>query len=161
MTELYLPEEADRLCRRASACRTAVWAVGALGLACCIALCFGVRPDNTMFRVITVISISTLAGWTVILLISIGFRPLNGAARHLRRLENEDVAEYSGVLQKNDLLFQIPGSIIVQRIQLRQNEENRTLNVDARKRRLLPDSGTPVRVRCKGIFITAFEVDHE
>ena len=161
MTELYLPNEADHLSRRAAACRNAAWAVGMIGLAVCTALCFGIRPTNTVRRLTAVISISTLAGWAVILLVSIGFRPQYGAARHIRRLETEEMAEYSGILQKNSMLFQIPGSIVVQKIQLLQGDESRTLNVDARKRSLLPENGTHVHVQCRHSFITAFEVEHE
>ena len=159
MTELYSPDEAKRLASRASLCRAAAWIAGVLGLILCVWLCTGVRPTNTVRRLIAVISVSTLASWAVILLTCIGYRPLNGAALHIRRIETEEVSEYSGTMEKSELLFQIPGSITVQKVVLREGESSRTLHVDARKRRLLPDSGTRVRVRCRGSFITAFEVE--
>ncbi len=161
MTQLYLPDEADRLLKNAKICRYAAYGIALIGLALCVCLCFGLRPNNTSRRLIEVISISTAAGWAVILLMNVGYKPANGTARHIEHLAEADETSCFGVLRKDPQLFRIPGSIVVQKIRLSQGSETVTLNVDARKRHLLPEAGATVRVSCRRSFITAFEVCHE
>ena len=161
MTSLYPPGEADRLMKKARICQRTAYIIALIGLALCVSLCFGLRPNNTTRRLTEVIAVSTAAGWVAILLINVGFRPSRGTARHIEHLAEAEETEYTGILKKDPLLFRIPGSVIVQKIRLSQGEETVTLNIDARKRNLLPETGTPVRVRCRRSFITAFEALHE
>ena len=158
VTELYQPGEAGTLSRQSRICRNAALAAAAAGLIICILLCLNITPVNTTRRLLAVIAVSTIAGWAVILLRNMGFIPLRGAEQHVRHLEEAEAVEYTGVIEKSGQLFRIPGSITVQKVRLTEGEETMTLNLDVRKRALLPDSGTRVRVRCRRSFITAFEV---
>ena len=161
MTSLYSPDEAASLSRRANLYRSTALILAAAGLTVCVLLCIGVRPNNTTRRLIEAIAVSTAVGWAVILLLNVGYRPLIGTARHIQHVSNSETAEYAGVITKSGKLFQIPGSIVVQKVCLQQGEETVTLNVDARTSKLLPDNGTALRVQCRGTFITAYEVCHE
>ncbi len=161
MIPLYSPDEAAGLSRRARLYRTVALILAAAALCVCVLLCFGVRPNNTPRRLFEVIAVSTAAGWAVILLMNVGYRPLIGTARHIQHISSAEATEYAGTFRKTGKLFQIPGSIVVQKIRLQQGDKALILNVDARKAHLLPDDGTKLRVQCRGTFITAFEVYHE
>ena len=75
-------------------------------------------------------------------------------------LADETEVEYEGVLRLSHGTFQIPKSIAVRKVNIRQEEETVSLNIDARLARRLPLDGTSVRVMTVRKYITAFEVRH-
>ena len=162
MVPLYAENELRVWERRARLFLAAGITAAAICLAACIALCVGVRPMQATRRLVMIISLNTLGGWLLILLTGLGYRPARAECRHLRHLAGGEASVHQGVLHADAAVPDIPGGIRVLRLLLTDaGGESVRLRLNARKRRLLPPDGTPVRVRCSGSFVTAEEVRRE
>ena len=161
MTELYSPDELRRMHSCARICLILGIGIMVLTLACCVTLCFHVRPNNTKQILVTVILLSTLAGWCMILLINLGYLPAIAEARHIEHLNKGTETEYAGRISINKKQFKIPRSVNVNKVKVTEGEVSHSLSVNARKLRLLPPDGTRVRLKSMHGFITAFEVSNE
>ena len=162
MVPLYAENEARRWDRRARACLAVGVGSLVLCLAACAALCAGIRPTQAVRRLYLIIGLNTLGGWILILTTGLGYRPARAECRHLKYLENGETAGYEGALSTDAAAPDIPGGIRVAGIRLAgEDGQSVRLRLNARKRRLLPPDGTLIRVRCRGNYVTAFEVCHE
>ena len=161
MTVLYTEAEMLKMKRRADWSGAVSWGALAAGWLACAALCFFVRTGNAKRMLFLVIALSTVSGWVFILLRQMVYAPAHGEARHMAGiLADETEAEYEGVLRLSPGAFQIPKSIAVRKVSIQQDEDNISLNIDARLARRLPPDGTSVRVMTVRKYITAFEVRH-
>ena len=161
MTVLYTETELQKMKRRAAWSGAVSWGALALGWIACAVLCFFVRTANAKHMLFLVIGLATVSGWIFILLRQMVYAPAHAEVHHMAGiLADEAEAEYEGVLRLSPGAFQIPKSIAVRKVNIRQEEETVSLNIDARLARHLPPDGTPVRVITVRKYITAFEVRH-
>ena len=162
MNTWYSQTQAEALFRRARLCRWFMILLGAGALAGCIFLCTPVTTGNAARMLAAVVTLSTLAGWTVLLLNVFLHRPLKAQAGHIRSVAGGESVQYTGRLTVGRDGFRIPGSIVVRKAQLQTERETLTFDVNAAWVNRLPPAGTLVRVSTVRRFITAVEViDHE
>ena len=162
MTVLYSAEEMEKMQRRAKWSGAAAGAVLALGWLACAVLCFFVRTANAKRMLFLIVGLATVSGWLFILLRQMVYIPAHAEARHMAGiLADETETEYEGLLRLTPGAFQIPKSIAVRKVNIRQDEETVSLNIDASLARRLPSEGTHIRVLTVRKYITAFEVLHE
>ena len=158
MIVLYSQPEAQRQGKRA---KRSLWTAGAAlaaALILCTALCFRVNTANAERMLYTVILLFTCAGWIAILLLRLVYFPSAAVSRHMKSILGGEEEELEGNLTLTRDAFQIPKGILVRKAMLTQEDETRTLNLDARYVQQLPPPGTRVRVRIVRKFITAIEV---
>ena len=160
MVWFYSQEEADRLSARARAYKTAALCTGGAALVACVALCFLIRTGNAARMTLTIIGLSTIGGWTVILLMGLGGFPARAELKHTEGILTGPRVSYEGSLTVTDKAFAIPKSVTVRTVRLEQGERPVPLQVDARFADRLPENGTRVRVITVHRFIAAFEVLH-
>ena len=161
MTELYTPRAADKWQKKAKGLLTAVFLTIGLSLAACILLCRLVNTANAETIYGVVVGISTLAGWTVMLLISLAYLPARAEAAHIRGVMQGEAEELTGCLRVDRQKWVIPGSVSFYKATLTQGEESRTLNLNAALATSFPPQGAKVRLRTVRKFITAYEVEDE
>ncbi len=144
--------------------------LGCTALVVCIALCFGIRTANAAPRQITVIAVSTLGGWSIILLTEGLILPEVRELRHEEgilygipdtaaagRLVLEDPVVCEGEILSIGEVFRIPKSISFFPVVLRQEGENLQLKLNARHRKGFPSEGTRVRMITVRNYITEYE----
>lgn len=159
MTVLYTEAEMQKMKRRAAWSGAVSWGALALGWIACAALCFFVRTANAKQMLFLVIGLATVSGWVFILLRQMVCAPSHAEARHMAGiLRDATEVEYEGFLRLSPGAFRIPKSISIRKLSIRQDEENISLNIDARLACRLPPDGTSVRVMTVRKYVTAFEV---
>ena len=159
MMVLYSQADAQRMSRRAKISLSLSCALIVSSLIACIALCTRVNTGNAERMLYTVIGLFTLAGWAAILLFRLIYLPSAAGYRHMKSILDGEEAEMEGRITLTSAAFQIPKSILARKVTLAGEEEDaRTLNLDARFAKKLPPDGTRVRVRTVRKFITAIEV---
>lgn len=158
MKSLYTAEEAQRWKRRSSFAIAASAGVAALALAICIVLCTQVSTANAQTLLLCVIALSTIAGWTGILLFFFVHAPAKAHAEHIRGMLSEEPELHEGILTLHRDSFCIPNSITVRRATLLTDDGSLSLNVSAGLAKNLPGGGARLRVGTVRRFITAYEV---
>lgn len=158
MTRLYTKEKADQLRRKADQARTAAWLTAASALTACIVMCCLVRTANAGALQITVISVSVLAGWAVILLTALVTRPARAEAEHMLGLLADTPQEHEGILTLKPDWVSIPKSITVRKVSLEENGSTLSLNLNSRMVSALPENGSRVRLLTVRSYIIAIEV---
>ncbi len=186
MKELYTREGIEARKKRTVNVRRLAVAVGLLGLAGCILLCFGVRTANAQERQLLVIALAVLTGWAVILLTTCCILPNLREVQHEEGVLKEKPETCEGEIVSVGHPFQIPKSIAFCSVTLRgktedtadrkdarteadnpfiRAEEQREkegiselpLRINARYRRELPGKGTRIRVVTHRQYITAWQ----
>lgn len=158
MIFLYSQADTQRMGRRAKTSLYFACALLAAALIVCIVLCTQVNTGNAERMLHTVIVLFTLAGWIAILLFRLIYLPSAAVCRHMKSILAGMEEEMEGRLSLTSAAFQIPKGILARKVSLAEEEETRTLNLDARFIKKLPPDGTMVRVRVVRKFITAIEV---
>lgn len=161
MKELYTPEAAQRWTRKARNLLTAILAIGGVALIICILLCCLVNTANASLLCGLVIGTSTIAGWTIILLLILAYLPARAEAAHITGVMQGEPEELCGTLKVNPQKWIIPHSVTFYKATLTQEEGSRSLNLDAALIRELPPQGARVRLTTVRKFITAYEVEDE
>ena len=158
MQYLYTPQAAARHHRQANRARLAMWLTGGLSLLACIVMCTQVNTANARALLLAVIGLSTLAGWTVILLLNFMYLPAKRRAEHMRSMLEEETECFQGRLSLMPMRFAIPRSIVIQKakIAVEGEEEPVSLSVDAYLAGKLPTGGG-IRVLTARRYIIAFE----
>lgn len=157
MISLYSQDEAVRMEKRARRGLISVCALLGAALAVCIVLCTRVRTGNAEKMLYAVIGVSSLAGWAAILLFSLLYLPSRAEYMHMKHMLSGEPEEYEGRIRISPAVIQIPRSILVRKVFLTDGEETRTLYLDHRLIRRMPENGTPVRVQTVKKYITAWE----
>ncbi len=144
--------------------------LGGAALMICIVLCFGIRTANAETRRLTVIAVSTLGGWSVILLTEGLILPETREFRHEEGIllgvqdaatggfVREDPETHFGEILSVDGVFRIPKSISFFPVTLREGEETIPLRLNARNRKDFPPAGTRIRAVSVRGYITEYEV---
>ncbi len=158
MIELYAAGEAEKMKRRAAGFFFAGCFVLLAGVVISVFLCSRIRPSNTWRLLLTVIVLNTLAGWLAIPLLFFGYRPYRAESEHIRHMEGSDSSLYEGLISTRRQPIQIPKSITVVRVLIKNPNAEIPLSLNLRKKDYLPPDGTHVRVCSKHGFITGFEV---
>lgn len=158
MTDLYTMDEARRMKKRADFGRAAALALALISTAACAVLCFFVNTQNAHALFAAVLMVFTLGGWAAIVINRLISRPARAEAAHMQGILAGEREEMEGeiTLQKN--VLQIPKSIQVQKVHLKNESGTVLLNVDARLSSRLPGNGKRVRLWCVRKYIAAFEV---
>lgn len=158
MHVMYTAEETERVRARTLSCRTMMRAIAAAAFALCVAICFFVRTGNAARLQGIVIAVSTLSGWTVILLRAFCYVPGRALYTHMEgtlAAQCRDV--YEGTITLERGTTRLPRSIWIRRVTLTDGEERIALSVLAEKARELPPDGTRVRVETVRKYIMGWE----
>lgn len=161
MKQLYTTQAAQKWTARTGRMALTALLTGGLALLLCILLCTQVTTGNAQGMSVTVITVSTLAGWAVILLLRFGYLPAKAQREHITGVMSEAAEEHQGVLTLDRQRWIIPHSVAFFKVTLRSGSEARIFSINAPMARELPPNGTPVRVLTVRKFITAYEVQHE
>ena len=158
MKHLYSPMEAQRWRRRATLSLALSIGLMAAALAVCIGLCTQVSTSNAQSLLVTVILITTLAGWTTILLLTFAYIPAKALAVHISGMVNAEAESHEGTLTLLPETFGIPKSITVRKATLMTEDGPVSLSISTGLVRQLPRGATHLRVWTVRRFITAYEV---
>ncbi len=157
MTELYNREFA--LSQRAAYKKWLLISVGVClsALVISVALCFFVTTRNARTLFVVVSALSIITGWTYLLWL----RPLWHARRaqyqHCDNILSKTEIDYAeGRLHVSGDSTQVPGSIRVRLVTLKENEKNALYHVNADFS--LPENGTPVRLGIVSGYVVGYEV---
>lgn len=161
MEILYTPDAAGKWRRKAVIWRNAIIVLAVLALTVCIVLCTQVRTENASRLLIAVMALSTLAGWTIILLLNFAYLPAKRQADHMCSMLEEENESYEGRLSLSPMRFAIPHSIVIRKATLTNGEEAAALSINAALADRMPPNGAYVRVQAARKYITAFEVCDE
>ena len=161
MIFLYTDHETERERKKAKVCLLSAGGILLAALTACVVLCFHVRTGNESRLFKLTVALFTLAGWTAILLYSLGYKPAQAEYRHREHILKGESQAYEGVLTVSGGAFRIPKSITVKKAAIATGEETVRLNLDASLAGRMPPDGTKVRVLTVRQYITAFEVCDE
>ena len=131
--ELYTEEEILALERKLRAGRTALALFAAAALAACVVLCCLTTPRNAARMELSVILLSTLAGWFALYRLRFGLRERKLEIGHARMLRSEPGERMEGSPELSGPEMRIRGSIRFCPVALRCGDEERRLRVIASK----------------------------
>lgn len=161
MDELYSLQGLNRWSGRARRYRRIALGIGLVTLAVCVLLCTRVETATALTLRWTVIGLSILGGWTVILLLMLGYAPAKAEMEHWSGVMRGEGEIAEGILTLDRQKWVIPHSVAFYRVRLANEKGSREVSVNVHLASRLPENGTRVRVRLTRRFITACEVLHE
>lgn len=157
MTELYTQEKILKSKKRVVALKAFLIALMTVSLASAVALCFFVTTKNAQAILAAIIIEFTLSGWVSILVLNLFCLPAAREYRHMESLSKEETVLSEGEISLSPVEFQIPKSISIQKVTLKDGEHTETLSVNAKFAKALSQSGR-VRVKSAKGYITGIEV---
>ena len=161
MKNLYTQEGVQQLHSRAEKALRAAVILGAVCLAGCIALCFGIRTRNAETRQLLVIALSTAGSWGAVCLWA-GIRiPALREASHEEGVLKEAAEAHTGEILQVGEAYAIPKSIAFRTVTLREGEEEVPLKLNDRAARGFPAPGRLIRTETRRGYITAWEAADE
>lgn len=158
MIYLYTKEKLHALKKRAKAFTLFLILLTALSLALAVGMCFFVRTANASKLLLAIIIDMTLSGWTGILFLNLVCLPKIRESRHMEHILNEEASSFEGEISVSPMVFPIPKSIEIQKVTLKNEEDETVLSVNRKYASLLPANGTVVRVKAAKGYITEAEV---
>lgn len=161
MSSLYTFTEVETLSRRKAGCRLWALILSAVTLSVCAALCFLVRTGNAGKLQLIITGIFILGGWSVILLLRLGYFPAKALKAHCEGILSGESEQLQGVLHITDQRIRIPKSIVARRVTLHSGDTEISLNVEDSRADRIPTSDMPVRMTVVRKFITSVEVPRE
>ena len=128
------------------------------GLALFVILCLVTRTSNarTIFRIMLISM--TLLGWICIGYYCGRVRPDRAEARHMETLTSARPDEFEGDFSMAAAAVQIPQSIRVRTVTIRNGEDAKRLHLDDRLTDRMPADGSLVRVQAVHDFVTGMEI---
>lgn len=156
--KLYTEEKLRALKKRANTLRLFLILLMGLSLAFSIAACFFVKTANAAKLLLAIISAMTLSGWISILVLNLSYLPAKRESMHMENILKEETVSVEGVLSVSLIVFTIPKSIEIQKVTLRNGEDETTFSVNRRYASSLPANGSVVRVKTAKGYITEAEV---
>lgn len=156
--KLYTEEKLYFLKKRAKALTVFLILLMAFSLIAAVVMCFFVKTANASKLLAAIIIDMTLSGWTAILVLNFACLPYIRESRHMEHILKEETVSLEGALSVSPMVFRIPKSIEIQKVTLRNNEDETMLSVNCRYASNLPANGSVVRVKAAKGYITEAEV---
>ena len=136
-TELYRPEDPERLKKRRSAWLAAVCVIAAGALAACVLFCLLTGTANAMRMEISAIAVFTLAGWVDIYLLTFRVAALGREREHARRMLTGERETVRGRTELAAQTVRIRKSIAVRTVTVTGEERSTRLFVNAARAKAL------------------------
>ena len=157
VTELYSPEDLQRLRRQNRIWLAALLVFVLAALAACVFLCLRTTTLTAAAMQKRVIALSTLSGWAVIALWLELVLPRRREARHVAHMLRGERETIEGELTVTGTLLRIPRSAPLLRAEMRSGDRVCGLTVSPRRAKRL--GRTPRRMRVWTVFgcIVAWE----
>lgn len=156
--KLYTEEKLYFLKKRAKALTVFLILLMAFSLIAAVVMCFFVKTANASKLLAAIIIDMTLSGWTAILVLNFACLPYIRESRHMEHILKEETFSFEGALSVSPMVFWIPKSIEIQKVTLRNNEDETMLSVNCRYASNFPANGSVVRVKAAKGYITEAEV---
>ncbi len=128
----------------------------------CIVCCIMTNTLNEQRMLFTAVTVSTLAGWLVILLFVLCYQPARALYQHKASIisNTEPALELKGTIRRTEKIVHIPKSIDIEKVILTaENGEETRLNVIAVCGKHLPADNRIHTIKAIRNYIV--EVDHE
>lgn len=158
MIEFYPRERLTILKKRAGLIRLFLIFLTLASLAAAIILCQFVKTSNASKLLLAIIIDMTLSGWVSILVLNLSFLPVLRESKHMEHILKEETSSFEGQISVSPVVFNIPKSIEIQKVTLKNDEEEKTFSIHSRYASLLPANGKIVRVKTAKGYITQAEV---
>ena len=160
MKQLYSEEETRRRSARVKTAKIIALAVGAVALAACVALCFGVRTKNAAERQWITVGVSCLGGWVAILLLDLLIIPQGRQAAHEEGILRDGAAQretFEGTVVSVGALRRIPRSAAFYPVTVANPAgEEMQLKLNPEKAKGFPAAGSAIRGVTSRKYITAY-----
>ena len=157
VVELYSDADLARMKRQISRRSAAHAAIAAVALAVCVALILLTRTGNAARMELTVIAVSTIAGWVVLYGTIFRVVARRRELRHAAMLRGEERQAVSGTVVVTDERVAIHRSIVARRVEVRGEGDPQRLLVCEERAAALAEA-RPSTVYTVHGYVAAYEV---
>lgn len=155
---IYTPERTEKLESKVKKGRIAITLTAFCALIVSIIMCIKTNTANSETMMYTVMALSTLAGWAVLIIYDSVIKPSKAEASHARGLEKENKTEERGVILSLSKPIHIPKSVDIIKVRIQTADGEKTLNLIENRKDILPDAGTECLFKLRRSYITEVTV---
>lgn len=155
--ELYSDADMARMERRIKRWRIALFTLSAVALAVCLVLISLTGTENAQRMELTVVAVSTVAGWIVIYGVLFVAAPARRELDHARMLRHEERQTVAGTVTVTGERFVIRKSVAVRRVEVREGDETHRLLVCESRAGALAAADAATLYVCHG-YVAAYGV---